>query len=1064
MVHGEEGNQGIFGAPETGHVGRADTSPGLARSLDESGIHPASMAVAGTTVGDYTVLSLLGQGGCARVYLATDNRLKRRVALKVLRGGHSVSPEQRRRFELEAATLAKLNHPGIVQVYEVGAFDKGNYIALEFLEGGSLDQALKGRPIPPGVAAVLVQKLALVIQTAHEAGVLHRDLKPANILLAKAVPPRDGQTLQVGDSLADLARVSDFGLARYVGDEGNTQLGEVVGTPSYMAPEQASGPKQKHGPATDVYSLGAILYEALTGRPPFQAATSLATVLLVIKQDPVPPRRLNPNVPRDLETICLKCLAKDPAKRYQTSRALADDLGAWKAGRPISARPASLPEIAWKWVLRNPWPSAAALASLLLLMTVLVSVAQIRGIRQADRNRALLDQILVADGMTLSPLLEQWRDAGLDSASLDQEIIRTKEDREITSRQKSTRWLNLALAQENSVALMEWLEQRVLVNLVGPEYLPLIGSKLDRADVDNRARIRLWADHALDSRYRIRLLGILANTSDSTSAFQLPDYRFIAREMLEKDTGLRRLWASVFTPVSKNLVDEFQGIFSGGLEKLGPAQRRAVVSYLIWFGKRDARGLLALGLGSDGTVLRELVDELQAEVKLDERQWSALWQLAEQTETGKDLDWPGVNEALAGQSGFKRKARANALLLLMIATGREDRGRILAALEEVLRQSADPEARHHLVIYAGQAQVPPDFFLDLFRNSSDTSVRRAALWALGGYPRTAFPIQFSWESWLDELAKTHRQTTDTGLHSAIDWLVGMVWNDAGGKGTEWLKKGTENQSVVVNSLGMKLAKVEGGREFRMGAPKKLNAPLDDIPIARPVRLASGYLLGTREVTVGQFRQFRPGFAAGSKDPDEPAVSVSLLDAARFCNWLSSREGIPPEQWAYPPQWEKTEDWPTLMEQLRIHRDRLGREKAKGYRLPGEAEWEFACRAGSGEPRSFGMDGTLLEKFAYMAVHETSPQKVGALLPNDFGFFDMLGNALEWTDDQSEPGLMESGRVGLGRGTVDPAGARWVMRGAGFDFQPLFFRSDYRYREFPAEKWFSYGFRVAKSVP
>jgi len=216
--------------------------------------------------------------------------------------------------------------------------------------------------------------------------------------------------------------------------------------------------------------------------------------------------------------------------------------------------------------------------------------------------------------------------------------------------------------------------------------------------------------------------------------------------------------------------------------------------------------------------------------------------------------------------------------------------------------------------------------------------------------------------------------------------------------------------------------------------------------------------------VGQFRQFRPGFAAGSKDPDEPAVSVSLLDAARFCNWLSSREGIPPEQWAYPPQWEKTEDWPTLMEQLRIHRDRLGREKAKGYRLPGEAEWEFACRAGSGEPRSFGMDGTLLEKFAYMAVHETSPQKVGALLPNDFGFFDMLGNALEWTDDQSEPGLMESGRVGLGRGTVDPAGARWVMRGAGFDFQPLFFRSDYRYREFPAEKWFSYGFRVAKSVP
>ena len=1062
MVHGPKGDEESAGSAETGRVEGNSTGGVLASSLEGSGVHPASMAGTGTTLGDYTVVSLLGQGGCARVYLATDNRLKRRVALKVLRGGQAVTPEQRRRFELEAATLAKLNHPGIVRVYEVGTFEKGSFIALEFLEGGSLDQVLKGRPIPPKVAATLVRKLSLIVQGAHEAGILHRDLKPANILLAKSVPLHEGKTLHVGESLADLVRVSDFGLARYLGEDGYTQMGEVVGTPSYMAPEQASGQKKEHGPATDVYSLGAILYEALTGRPPFQAANSLATVLLVTKQDPVPPCRLNPNVPKDLETICLKCLAKEPGKRYQTAQALAEDLGAWLAGRPISARPARVMEIAWKWIWRNPWPGAAMLVSFLLLATVLLAVAQVRRVRMEAWRQGLLDQILVADGVTISPLLEQWRDAGLDSSPLNNEIKRTKENREITLRQKSTRWLNLALTATGSQGLMDWLEERVLVSLVGPEYLAMIGAKLDQAGVEALAQVRLLANHSLDSRYRIRLLGILANTKDFGSAVQSQDYPFIANELLGKDAGQRRLWANAFHGVSKGLVTEFQLVFKGEMEQVSIEKRRALVSYLIWFGNRDARGLLALGLGSDGKVLRELVDELQSEVTLSERQWNALWRLAEQPESKLEPEWTDLQVALAEKNGFKRTAHANALLLLMIVSGSEDRGRILAALEEMLRQSSDPEARFHLVVYAGQAQVPPDFFLDLFRNSQDNSVRRATLWALGGYPRTAFPLQFSWENWLAELAKIHRQTNDPGLYSAIDWLVGTVWKDPAGKDPSWLGQGTENPAVILNSLGMKLARTEGGKEFRMGTPVKLGPPLDEIPSARAVRLQAGYYLGTREVTVGQFRQFREGFAPESKDPDEPAVFVSLLEAARFCNWLSQREGIPPEQWAYPPQWAKAEDWQSLMDQLRVHRAGLAREKAVGYRLPSEAEWEFACRAGSSAPRPFGEDGTLLEKFAFRAVFQTTPQKVASLLPNDFGFFDMLGNAMEWTDDQSEPGPLEFGRGG--RGTVDPAGIRWVIRGAGFDFTPLFFRSDYRYKDSPAEKWFSYGFRVAKSIP
>ncbi len=1054
---------------ETTPAGQFKTGRSSNPFLDGSDIRPSGMASPGTVVGDYTVESMLGQGGCARVYLARHNRLKRNVALKVLRGGQSVTPEQKRRFELEAATLAKLNHPGIVRVYEIGEFEKGNFIALEFLEGGSLDQWMKGRPMPPRVAAVLVQKLATIIQIAHEAGVLHRDLKPANILMA--VPPtvQEGQTIQFPESLAELARVSDFGLARYIGEEGHTQMGEVVGTPSYMAPEQASGLNQDHGPATDVYSLGAILYETLTGRPPFQAPTGLATILLVMKQDPVAPCRLNPLVPRDLQTICLKCLSKDPAKRYPTAKALAADLQAWIDGRPIAARPAGNFEKAMKWMRRNPWPSMALAASFLLMLTVILSAYQIHRIRWTDFRRGLQDQIRVADGNTLAPLLDQWAQAGAGDGELLPEIRRVQDDNEITARQKSMGWLNLALACDQPAPLMEWMEDRGRVNQIGPEYLPLVGAALVRGGYGKATRevgenIRQWANHTPDARYRLRILGVLANLPGFQDSFTASDFQFLASDLLEKDAGQRRAWAAAFVSVAPGLLNIFEGKLSGGMERLSPAQRRALVAYLVWFGNRDRFGLLILGLSSDGTVLRELVDELQAEVRLDGDQWKTLWQLSEQEESSQTreiLEWVDKN---GSRSVYRGRARANALLLLMIARDKDERGRILAALEGALRQTADRECRHHLAIYASQAQAPPDYFLDLFRNSADVGVQRASLWALGGYPRAAFPIRFSWQLWLEELSKTHRETSDPGVHAAIEWLVGTVWKEPGQNAPAWLDQPAKSGSVLRNSVGMKLARVPGKISFPMGTDRKLGPPLEDIPLARPVRLENDFYLGTREVTVGQFRRFRPDFSPVSDDPERPVVFVSLLEAAQFCNWLSQAEGIPPEEWGYPPEWLETNDWSRLVASLQAHRDRQGNKQTRGYRLPTETEWEYACRSGSTGPRSFGEDNTLLERFAYMAIQETRPQRVGSLVPNDFGLFDMLGNALEWTDDPAEDAKAGSGRVGLGRGTVDPAGTRWIMRGAGFDFQPLFFRSDYRYKEFPGEKWFSYGFRVAKPVP
>jgi serine/threonine-protein kinase len=285
------------------------------------------------------------------VYKARQASLNRLVALKVVLAGSHAGPEALARFLREAETVARLRHPHVVQVYDYGSHEGTPYFSLEYLEGGSLADRLKGQPQPPAPAAQMVQTLARAVQAAHEAGVVHRDLKPANVLLTADGTPK----------------VADFGLAKQ-GDLSKTASGEVLGTPSYMAPEQAGGHSKAVGPLADVYALGALLYECLTGRPPFRAATALDTLMQVVSDDPVPPRQLNPQVPRDLETVCLKCLQKEPARRYASALLLAEDLQRFLNGEPIRGRPVGLLERGWRWGRRNP--AVAGLAAALAAVVV----------------------------------------------------------------------------------------------------------------------------------------------------------------------------------------------------------------------------------------------------------------------------------------------------------------------------------------------------------------------------------------------------------------------------------------------------------------------------------------------------------------------------------------------------------------------------------------------------------------------------------------------------------------------------------------------------------------------
>ena len=277
----------------------------------------------------YLLVEVLGRGGMGVVFRARQVGLDRTVAVKMIRDELLAGPVERLRFRVEAEAAARIQHENIVRIHEVGEHQGRPFISMEFVPGGTLSRKLAGAPQLPRAAAEMIETLARAIHVAHECKIVHRDLKPGNILLAPDGTPK----------------IVDFGLAkRLEPGPGLTHTGIIMGTPSYMAPEQAAGKSQNVGPAADIYALGAILYEMLTGRPPFRAASTLDTLNQIIKEEPVSPTKLQSRIPFDLEVICLKCLHKQPDRRYASARELADDLNRYLTGRPIVARPSGWPE------------------------------------------------------------------------------------------------------------------------------------------------------------------------------------------------------------------------------------------------------------------------------------------------------------------------------------------------------------------------------------------------------------------------------------------------------------------------------------------------------------------------------------------------------------------------------------------------------------------------------------------------------------------------------------------------------------------------------------------------
>ncbi len=433
---------------------------------------------------------ILGRGGAGVVYKAFDGIMGRVVAVKTTPLDLAISEDERGRFQGEARAAARINHPNIITVYRVGESRGRPFLVIEYLEGGTLADRLKGGPMPTREAALLIQTLATAIEEAHGQGVIHRDLKPSNILFTL-----DGR-----------AKIGDFGLAKRVdGESARTATGAILGTPSYMAPEQAIGQSRAVGPMADVHALGAILYHMLTGRPPYVGDTPLETVRLVAETEPPPPRRIRPELARDLETICLKCLEKSPARRYSTARELADELGRFLAGKPVHTRRLGPISRFAKWTRAHPWQSITA-ASIVIAVAVVVALvtrynkalraeilqtqskaaearANYRQARQA--LRAMIDQSNAAGGTGIPKLLE-LRHAILQQALDFHDAILARTDLGDPLVLADT-----AAMLSDSVAFLVKLGRTDEAREFGRRALALL-EKIDRTHPDNQDHIRVW--------------------------------------------------------------------------------------------------------------------------------------------------------------------------------------------------------------------------------------------------------------------------------------------------------------------------------------------------------------------------------------------------------------------------------------------------------------------------------------------------------------------------------------------------------------------------------------------
>lgn len=994
----------------------------------------------------YVLHREVGRGGMGVVYLAHHRRLNRPTALKMARG-RLTNPQQLARFLVEGEALAAVRHPHVVPVYECGEHDGQPFLAMEYLEGGTLADRLErvGR-FPPEAAARLVLKLARGVEAAHRQGVIHRDLKPSNVLFDAAGEPK----------------VGDFGLAKRAGSPDLTTTQMTMGTPAYMSPEQARGQAKYAGPPTDVYALGVILYECLSGSPPFVAEREFLLLDKVIREPPASLRARVPHVARDLEVICLKCLHKEPARRYASAGELADDLDRFLRSVPICARPAGRAERASMWVKRHPQRATLAAAVLLAAIVALTGlVAHQREVAETEARQqvATLESASLEAIPGLRPRLEERRP--LTEPLLRQRLAEARSG--ISRNPKAELHAALVLATWDDAEQMSLVEQ----SLTGtPALVRAVRPLLDGArHAELREQLRARAEAPERPRAeRLRALALIAGPEASVSARTADE---LAGQLLQEDRLHLAEWTQALEPVRAALLAPLERQYRRGRDSEAGIGAALVLREYLKGQEQRMPPLIEEGGVRQAALLGVALGAAPEAVTLLRRAWAPR-SLVPPVQ-GPDDTFDG-NDVIDAEE--RRRSRVG---LALIAAGQGE------LVWPALAERDAPRLRTYLIHDFAASGLPPPVLQGALAACPDAAVRQAVYLAWGELP----PDRWGTAELAQVVSQVERdfvEHPDPGVHSAARWLLTRWCGEERGRALSARLPSARERGPrrwFVNAHGQTFAVVPGPTEVAVGTPWNewgwhSSEPYFGPERAHRRRIARTFAIATTETTWGQAQAFlrdcrdhlarlqrgpEPfGKCWSSRTDDSPMVGLNWYQAALYCRWLSEQEQVPEDQMCYPPLG-------AIGPGMTVPADYLRRT---GYRLPTEAEWECACRAGSTTRHCSGSDEELLGQYAWYqgnARRRTHP--VGQLKPNALGLFDIHGNAFEWCGVREEPypEIDMLGVLTVGETDERPChdGDRCVLRGGDFSERMQRQRSAHRTVVARDNRWPASGLRVARTI-